>query len=80
MIIDPTGKVGKERRDALGRLSEVIEAPNGLNYNTTYTYTYAYDADWRNTVVSGTVHVTNAYDGEGRRKKSRKRSNDVLRI
>ena len=37
-ITDPTGKIRKERRDALGRLAEVIEDPTGLNYVTTYTY------------------------------------------
>ena len=37
-ITDPAGKVRKERRDALGRLVEVIEAPGSLNYVTTYTY------------------------------------------
>jgi len=31
-------KVRKERRDALGRLVEVVEDPGSLNYSTTYSY------------------------------------------
>ena len=37
-IIDPAGKVRRERRDALGRLVEVVEDPYGLNYETHYAY------------------------------------------
>ena len=37
-ITDPAGKTRMERRDALGRLSEVIEDPGGFGYVTTYKY------------------------------------------
>ncbi|HYR91054.1 MAG TPA: hypothetical protein VE422_43760 [Terriglobia bacterium] len=35
---DPAGKVRHQRRDALGRLLQVVEDPSTLNYSTTYTY------------------------------------------
>jgi RHS repeat-associated protein len=38
VVTDPAGKVRKQRRDALGRIVEVVEDPSGLNYSTTYTY------------------------------------------
>jgi RHS repeat-associated protein len=37
-IVDPAGKTRDEYRDALGRLIEVREDPNGLNYVTRYEY------------------------------------------
>jgi RHS repeat-associated protein len=37
-VTDPAGKVRKQRVDALGRLLEVVEDSNGLNYSTTYSY------------------------------------------
>jgi len=40
---DPASKVRQQKRDPLGRLTQVIEDPNdlnpnGLNYSTTYSY------------------------------------------
>jgi YD repeat-containing protein len=35
---DPAGKKREMRHDALGRLVEVVEDPDGLNYRTTYEY------------------------------------------
>ena len=37
-VIDPAGKVRDEERDALGRLTRVVEDAFALNYLTTYTY------------------------------------------
>ncbi len=37
-VTDPAMKVHKERRDALGRLTQVTEDPYALNYDTFYTY------------------------------------------
>src|SRR3989454_10270731 len=42
-ITDPASKVRQQKRDPLGRLTQVIEDPNdlnpnGLNYSTTYSY------------------------------------------
>jgi RHS repeat-associated protein len=37
-VTDPAGKKRKMRSDALGRLMEVVEDPDGLNYHTTYQY------------------------------------------
>jgi RHS repeat-associated protein len=37
-VTDPAGKARKTVTDALGRVIEVYEDPNGLNYLTTYTY------------------------------------------
>ncbi len=38
IITDPAGKKRANRNDALGRLVEVKEDPDGLNYSTIYTY------------------------------------------
>jgi RHS repeat-associated protein len=38
VVTDPAGKKRKVRNDALGRLIEVVEDPEGLNYHTTYEY------------------------------------------
>jgi RHS repeat-associated protein len=37
-VTDPASKVRRQRVDALGRLAEVVENPQGLNYNTSYAY------------------------------------------
>lgn len=37
-VMDPAGKTRKSVTDALGRLIEVYEDPNGANYQTTYAY------------------------------------------
>ena len=37
-VTDPAGRSRKSVSDALGRLIDVYEDPNGLNYQTTYTY------------------------------------------
>ena len=37
-VTDQAGKARKSVTDALGRLTEVYEDPNGLNYQTKYTY------------------------------------------
>jgi RHS repeat-associated protein len=37
-VTDPAGKIRKQRRDALGRMVEVVEDPNELDYDTTYAY------------------------------------------
>jgi YD repeat-containing protein len=37
-VTDQAGKQRKSVTDALGRLTEVIEDPNGLHYSTTYLY------------------------------------------
>ena len=37
-VTDPTGKQRKSVTDALGRLTQVYEDPNGLNYLTSYEY------------------------------------------
>jgi len=38
VVTDPVGKKRKMRNDALGRLMEVVEDPDGLDYHTTYEY------------------------------------------
>jgi RHS repeat-associated protein len=37
-VTDQAGKIRRSLTDGLGRLIEVIEDPNGLNYSTTYQY------------------------------------------
>src|SRR5262249_32331639 len=37
-VTDQIGKVRRSIADGLGRLAQVIEDPNGLNYQTNYTY------------------------------------------
>ncbi len=37
-ITDPASKQNRQIVDGLGRLTQVIEDPNGLNYSTTYAY------------------------------------------
>jgi RHS repeat-associated protein len=37
-LTDPAGKQSRQIVDGLGRTTQVIEDPNGLNYSTTYAY------------------------------------------
>jgi RHS repeat-associated protein len=37
-VTDPASKQNRQIVDGLGRLTQVIEDPNGLNYSTTYVY------------------------------------------
>ncbi|MFN0110746.1 MAG: RHS repeat domain-containing protein [Blastocatellia bacterium] len=37
-VSDPANKTRRSETDALGRLKQVVEDPNGLNYATNYTY------------------------------------------
>jgi|GEM_PF-1439766 len=63
IFTDPAERQRKEKRDALGRLVEVIEDPAGLNYSTTY----AYDAmDNLTQVVQGSQVRTFSYSSLGR--------------
>ena len=58
-VTDPALKKKKSVSDALGRLREVYEDPNGLNYLTSYTYDVL---DGLTTVTQGTQTRTFAFD------------------
>jgi YD repeat-containing protein len=63
IVTDPAGKVRKQRRDALGRLVEVVEDPSNLNYSTTYTYS---PLDNLTQVVQGTQTRSFSYSSLSR--------------
>ena len=58
-VTDQTGKKRKSVTDALGRLREVYEDPNGLNYLTSYAYDVLDDLT---TVTQGTQTRSFVYD------------------
>jgi RHS repeat-associated protein len=58
-VTDQAGKARKSVTDALGRLTNVSEDPNGVNYQTTYTYDVL---DNLTIVTQGTQTRTFVYD------------------
>jgi RHS repeat-associated protein len=70
-VTDPAVKVRRSFTDALGRLTQVVEDPSGLNYSTTYGYdalanltSVTQDAQTRTFVYDSLARLTSATNPE----------------